>query len=438
MKVQNLVRKNIRLLQPYSCAREEYAGSEAIFLDANENPFDNGFNRYPDPYQRMVKKKLAAYKQVEESRLILGNGSDEIIDLLIRSLCQPREDNLIVFSPGYSMYEVCGAINDVEIRKINLQTDLQPDWKEVERQSDASTKLIFLCTPNNPLGNVIPLAEIEKICEKFTGLVVVDEAYIDFTEFPSALTLLRRHENLFVLQTLSKAWGMAGLRLGIGYGTPALIGILNRVKAPYNISVLTQRTVLDVLEQREEFQEKLRVIKKERERLFRAFVQLDIFRSVFPSEANFILVTLDDFRELYDFLVQQKMVVRLRNILPLVEGGLRISIGVPEENDRLLALLAEWKSEKRQKYVEEKNIIRRQGRDDITGTARRPTDRFSGKIRIYSGSYRSLEAACNGDGLSVCNGEQSGWIGNPGFPAGEFFTLATTDASDIGRRRGSF
>lgn len=219
MKVQNLVRKNIRLLQPYSCAREEYAGSEAIFLDANENPFDNGFNRYPDPYQRMVKKKLAAYKQVEESRLILGNGSDEIIDLLIRSLCQPREDNLIVFSPGYSMYEVCGAINDVEIRKINLRTDLQPDWKEVERQSDASTKLIFLCTPNNPLGNVIPLAEIEKICEKFTGLVVVDEAYIDFTEFPSVLTLLRRHENLFVLQTLSKAWGMAGLRLGIGYGT---------------------------------------------------------------------------------------------------------------------------------------------------------------------------------------------------------------------------
>lgn len=245
------------------------------------------------------------------------------------------------------MYEVCGAINDVEIRKINLQTDLQPDWREVERQSDASTKLIFLCTPNNPLGNVIPLAEIEKICEKFMGLVVVDEAYIDFTEFPSALTLLRRHENLFVLQTLSKAWGMAGLRLGIGYGTPALIGILNRVKAPYNISVLTQRTVLDVLEQREEFQEKLRVIKKERERLFRAFVQLDIFRSVFPSEANFILVTLDDFRELYDFLVQQKMVVRLRNIPPLVEGGLRISIGVPEENDRLLALLAEWKSEKK-------------------------------------------------------------------------------------------
>ena len=179
------------------------------------------------------------------------------------------------------------------------------------------------------------------------GLVVVDEAYIDFTEFPSALTLLRRHENLFVLQTLSKAWGMAGLRLGIGYGTPALIGILNRVKAPYNISVLTQRTVLDVLEQREEFQEKLRVIKKERERLFRAFAQLDIFRSVFPSEANFILVTLDDFRELYDFLVQQKMVVRLRNIPPLVEGGLRISIGVPEENDRLLALLAEWKSEKK-------------------------------------------------------------------------------------------
>lgn len=347
MNIQNLFRKNIRLLQPYSCAREEYAGQEAVFLDANENPFDNGFNRYPDPYQRAVKKKLAACKQVEESRLILGNGSDEIIDLLIRSLCQPGKDNIIVFSPAYSMYEVRAAINEVEIRKISLRTDWQPDWQEAERQSDDSTKLIFLCTPNNPLGNIIPLADIEKMCEKFRGLVVVDEAYIDFTESPSALTLLQRHENLFVLQTLSKAWGMAGLRLGIGYASAALIGVLNRVKAPYNIGILTQRTVVEVLEKQEEFREKLGIIKRERERLFRALGQLGIFRSVFPSEANFILVTSDDFRKLYNFLIQQKIIVRLRNIPPLVEGGLRISVGIPEENNRLLALLTEWKSRKR-------------------------------------------------------------------------------------------
>lgn len=347
MNIQNLFRKNIRLLQPYSCAREEYTGQEAVFLDANENPFDNGFNRYPDPYQRAVKKKLAACKQVEESRLILGNGSDEIIDLLIRSLCEPGKDNIIVFSPAYSMYEVSAAINEVEIRKISLCSDWQPDWQEAERQSDDSTKLIFLCTPNNPLGNIIPLADIEKMCEKFRGLVVVDEAYIDFTESPSALTLLQRYENLFVLQTLSKAWGMAGLRLGIGYASAALIGVLNRVKAPYNIGILTQRTVLEVLERQEEFKEKLGIIKRERERLFRALGQLGIFRSVFPSEANFILVTSDDFRKLYNFLIQQKVIVRLRNIPPLIEGGLRISVGIPEENNRLLALLTEWKLRKK-------------------------------------------------------------------------------------------
>ena len=347
MNIQKLIRKNIRLLQPYSCARQEYTGEEAIFLDANENPFDNGFNRYPDPFQRAVKEVLAKYKQVEESQIILGNGSDEIIDLLIRCFCQPGKDNVIVFSPGYSMYEVSAAINEVGVRKINLRADLQPDGEETEKQTDFFTKIIFLCTPNNPLGNIIPLKEIEKICGKFKGLVVVDEAYIDFADSPSALSLLGRYENLFVLQTLSKAWGMAGLRLGIGYGCPVLIEILNRVKAPYNVGILAQRTALDVLKKREEFDEKRMVIKTERERLFRAFSQLDLFESVYPSEANFILVTLADFRELYDFLLRRKIIVRQRNMPPLIRGGLRISVGIPEENDRLLTLLAEWKSVKR-------------------------------------------------------------------------------------------
>ena len=247
MEIEKLIRKNIWELQPYSCAREEYEGGQAILLDANENPFDTGVNRYPDPYQRELKKELARLKEVKVDHMILGNGSDELIDLLIRSFCEPAEDNIVVFSPGYAMYEVSAAINRVGVKKIDLTADLLPDWSELRRRVDDRTKLIFLCTPNNPTGKVIPYGQIERLCGEFQGMVIVDEAYIDFTDAPSAVHLLDKYRNVVVLQTLSKAWGMAGLRLGIGLADPEVVGILNRVKAPYNIGGLTQQTALALL-----------------------------------------------------------------------------------------------------------------------------------------------------------------------------------------------
>lgn len=342
MEIEFLIRKNIRELKPYRCARDEYEDMDAVFLDANESPFENGFNRYPDPYQRCLKFILADFKQVAAENVILGNGSDELIDLLIRSLCRPGIDNIIVFSPGYTMYEVCAAINDVEVRKINLTVNFLPDWRKVEQQRDCCTKIIFLCTPHNPVGNIIPLSDIENLCKVSDCMVVVDEAYIDFTDMPSAIGLLERYENLFVLQTLSKAWGMAGLRLGMGFANEKLIAVLNRVKPPYNIGVLAQQTAVRTLKDRDGFRNNVACIRRERERLLQAFLQSGIFEKVYPSEANFILVTSPQADELYRFLLRNGIVTRLRNIPPLLTGGIRITVGNREENDRLLGLLACW------------------------------------------------------------------------------------------------
>lgn len=344
MEINSLIRENIKKLQPYSCARDEYSGECATFLDANENPYDTGFNRYPDPYQRQLKAQLARIKGVGAEYMMLGNGSDEIIDILIRSVCEPAEDNIIVFSPGYSMYEVSAAINNVEVRKINLTPEFLPDWEEMWKQADAHTKIVFLCTPNNPTGKVIPIGQIREVCRNFGGLVLVDEAYIDFTEEMSAVKLLDEFPNVVVLQTLSKAWGMAGLRLGICFANQELIRVLNKVKAPYNISNLTQQTVMNVLEQYDEFESKLKAIKAQRERLSCALASTGLFERVYGSEANFILVTTPRFRELYDYLVANQVVVRLRNIAPLIEGGIRITVGTQAENDRLLVLLDEFRN----------------------------------------------------------------------------------------------
>lgn len=343
MEINDLIRENIKKLQPYSCARDEYNGESAIFLDANENPYDTGYNRYPDPHQRQLKAQLARIKGVPAENMMLGNGSDEIIDILIRSVCEPAEDNIIVFSPGYSMYEVSAAINHVEVRKIDLTTEFLPDWKEMWKQVDTHTKIVFLCTPNNPTGKVIPIGQIREACRNFGGLVLVDEAYIDFTDEMSAVKLLDEFPNVVVLQTLSKAWGMAGLRLGICFAGQDLIRVLNKVKAPYNISNLTQQTVMDILEKTDEFESKLSVIKAERDRLSRALAGSGLFEQVYDSEANFILVTTPRFRELYDYLVENQMVVRLRNIAPLIEGGVRITVGTQDENDRLLGLLDKFR-----------------------------------------------------------------------------------------------
>ena len=342
MEIEKLIRKNIWELQPYSCAREEYEGGQAILLDANENPFDTGVNRYPDPYQRELKKELARLKAVKVDHMILGNGSDELIDLLIRSFCEPAEDNIVVFSPGYAMYEVSAAINRVGVKKIDLTADLLPDWSELRRRVDDRTKLIFLCTPNNPTGKVIPYGQIERLCGEFQGMVIVDEAYIDFTDAPSAVHLLDKYRNVVVLQTLSKAWGMAGLRLGIGLADPEVVGILNRVKAPYNIGGLTQQTALALLRQYDLFQNRRTGIILERERLIRELRGLGIFRRVYDSEANFILVITEFCQKLYRYLIACRVVVRLRDIPPLIGGGIRITVGTREENDRLLEVLHKY------------------------------------------------------------------------------------------------
>lgn len=342
MKIDQLIRENIKNLQPYSCARDEYSGVSAVFLDANENPYDTGYNRYPDPHQRELKKVLSGLKGVPVENMVLGNGSDEIIDMLIRSVCEPAQDNIIVFSPGYSMYEVSAAINNVEVRKINLTPGFLPDWDEMWKQADERTKIVFLCTPNNPTGKVIPIGQIEAVCRDFGGLVLVDEAYIDFTDEKSAVELLEKYPNIVVLQTLSKAWGMAGLRLGICFVGVELAGVLNKVKSPYNISCLAQRTAMELLAQYDDFEAKLISVKTERERLRKAFEKMSLFEKVYPSEANFILVVTPRFRELYDYLVANEVVVRLRNIAPLIEGGIRITVGTKEENDCLLALLEEY------------------------------------------------------------------------------------------------
>ncbi|MDR3236648.1 MAG: histidinol-phosphate transaminase [Prevotellaceae bacterium] len=339
-----LIRKNILQLQPYVSARDEYQGEEAILLDANENPYDNGCNRYPDPRQKALKEKIAEIKGIDVRHMILGNGSDEIIDLLIRSTCRPNIDNIIVFSPGYSMYEVSAAVNEAEVRKINLTADFLPDTKALSLTRDAATKIIVLCSPNNPTGNITPLPLIADICRENPCLVVVDEAYIDFTDAPSALTLLDKYPNLVVLQTLSKSWGMAGLRLGVGYADKQLIDILNRVKAPYNISSLSQKTALSLLAGYDTFTHKIETLKRERTRLFKAFATLGIFTKIYPSEANFILVTTEKYRELYDFLITQKIVVRIRHIPPLIEYGIRISVGTEEENAQLLEALTTYKT----------------------------------------------------------------------------------------------
>lgn len=342
MEINQLIRENIKKLQPYSCARDEYSGASAVFLDANENPYDTGYNRYPDPHQRELKKVLSGLKGVAVENMVLGNGSDEIIDMLIRSVCEPGRDNIIVFSPGYSMYEVSAAINDVEVRKINLTPAFLPDWDEMWKQADERTKIVFLCTPNNPTGKVIPIGQIEAVCRDFNGLVLVDEAYIDFTEEASAVKLLARYPNVVVLQTLSKAWGMAGLRLGICFACKELTDVLNKVKSPYNISCLAQETAMDLLSQVDDFRGKLVAVKTERDRLMTAFEGMSLFGKVYASEANFILVISTQFKELYDYLVENRVVVRLRNIAPLIEGGIRITVGTKEENDRLLVLLEEY------------------------------------------------------------------------------------------------
>ena len=341
--LQELTRPNIWKLKPYSSARDEYKGYTAsVFLDANENPYNTPHNRYPDPMQCELKTLLSKIKKISPEHIFLGNGSDEAIDLVFRAFCEPGKDNVVAIDPTYGMYQVCADVNDVEYRKVLLDDDFQFSADKLLAATDEHTKLIFLCTPNNPTGKVIPYGQIERLCGEFQGMVIVDEAYIDFTDAPSAVHLLDKYRNVVVLQTLSKAWGMAGLGLGMGLADPEVVGILNRVKAPYNIGGLTQQTALALLRQYDLFQNRRTGIILERERLIRELRGLGIFRRVYDSEANFILVITEFCQKLYRYLIACRVVVRLRDIPPLIGGGIRITVGTREENDRLLEVLHKY------------------------------------------------------------------------------------------------
>jgi len=336
MQISSLVRKNILQLAPYSSARHEFVGSAEVYLDANENPYDTGFNRYPDPLQKAVKEKLGQIRKTTPENIFLGNGSDEAIDLLIRIFCEPRIDHILTLPPTYGMYKVSAAIADVKVKNILLTLDYQPNAEEILSISNEQSKLLFLCTPNNPTGNRFERKKVLELLDKFKGIVVIDEAYIDFSVEESYIQLLAKYPNLVVLQTFSKAWGMAAIRLGIAYASEEIIHYFNKVKPPYNVNILTQQAALKSLENYEQQQAWVKEILKEREKLIQTLSEFSFVEKIYPSDANFILIKVEKPNELYHYLVEKGIIVRNRSTVPLCEGGLRITIGTNVENERLL------------------------------------------------------------------------------------------------------
>lgn len=334
MDIRELYRPNIRSLAPYSTARDEYRGELGIFLDANENPYDNGCNRYPDPRQRELKRRLSEIKGVAPEKIFVGNGSDEPIDLAFRVFCEPRLHNAVSIAPTYGMYKVAAAINDVPMREVPLEPDFSLDERKLLAATDGDTRLLLLCSPNNPTGNCFPRAQIERIVRTFPGIVVLDEAYIDFADTPGLLGELDRFPNLIILQTLSKAWGMAGLRLGLAFASEEIAALFGRVKYPYNINTLTQRAVAESL--RRDISAQVAAIRAERSRLASALAACSCIGQVYPSEGNFLLVKTTAPDPLYRELVAAGVIVRNRSRIAGCEGCLRITVGRPEENDRML------------------------------------------------------------------------------------------------------
>lgn len=341
--LNEILRKNIANLKPYSSARDEFSGSASVFLDANENPYDTGYNRYPDPYQQEVKKRIAEIKDVEARQIFLGNGSDEPIDLLFRAFCNPGVDNVVAIEPSYGMYTVSAGINDVEVRKVLLTDHFELESSKVLEAADEKSKLIFLCSPNNPSGNLLSKKEIIRIVNHFDGLVVIDEAYIDFAPGESLLPLLCNHPNMVVLQTFSKAWGLAGIRLGMAFASPEIIAILNKIKYPYNINTLTQERVMQSLQNVEEKDAWVKTIIAERKKLIEELKKFQFVKEIYPSDANFLLVKMDGAREKFEYLMNEGVIVRDRSKVALCEGSLRITVGSPEENKELIKKLESLK-----------------------------------------------------------------------------------------------
>ncbi|MDR1714279.1 MAG: histidinol-phosphate transaminase [Prevotella sp.] len=339
MNLQQLVRKNVWNMKAYSSARDEFKGEASVFLDANENPLNDKYNRYPDPLQWALKEKISKVKDIQPEKIFLGNGSDEPIDLVIRIFCEPRIDNIVAIDPTYGMYQVCADVNDVEYRKVLLNSNFDLDAGTLLEKADENTKLIFLCSPNNPTGNLLNRREIEKVLNSFSGIVIVDEAYIDFASEKTWLNDLQKYPNLIVLQTFSKAWGLAAVRLGMAFASPEIIKLFNKVKYPYNVNILTQNFVngeLDKLELRKEW---IQILLKGRDYLNEELLKLPFVEKIYPTDSNFILVRVTDANGLYKHLADKGVIVRNRNSVSLCAGCLRITVGTDEENKILIETL---------------------------------------------------------------------------------------------------
>ncbi len=345
-ELDKLVRENIKALKPYSSARSEFSGTAKVFLDANENsfgsPLTKWYNRYPDPLQWELKKKIASIKNIAAENMLLGNGSDECIDLLIRAFCDPQKDNIIICPPTYGMYEVYAHINDVAVKEVPLLPGYQLNLEGIENAIGTNTKIIFLCSPNNPTGNSLEREDIEIVLNNFEGIVVIDEAYINYSRHRSFLAELKDYPNLVVMQTFSKAWGLAALRLGVNFASTAIIGVLNKIKPPYNINQATQELALKALDNLEDVNTMIRETVREREALVKELVQLPGVQKVYPSDANFVLVKIDNATAVYNYLKEKGIIVRNRSSVILCEDSLRITVGTPEQNKQLVQTLKEY------------------------------------------------------------------------------------------------
>jgi len=336
MDIQKLLRTNISKLQPYSCARDEFKGEASVYLDANENPYNAPFNRYPDPLQWKVKEQISKIKNIPVENIFLGNGSDEPIDLLFRAFCEPRIDNVVAIEPTYGMYKVCSGINDVEYRKVLLDDNFQFLADDLLLATNLYTKIIWLCSPNNPTGNCLNRTEIVSLLNAFEGIVVLDEAYIDFASENSFSEFLSLYPNLVILQTFSKAWGSAAIRLGMAFASVEIIAVLNKIKYPYNINILTQKQALQTIQDAGQVKKWVEILLAERTVLVNALQKLPIVEHIYPTDANFVLVKVSDANAIYNYLVNKSIIVRNRNTVSLCMGCLRITVGTPEENRILI------------------------------------------------------------------------------------------------------
>jgi histidinol-phosphate aminotransferase len=343
MELNKLIRPNILALKPYSCARDEFKGEASVYLDANENPMNAPYNRYPDPLQWNLKEKIAKLKKVDVKQIMLGNGSDEPIDLVVRIFCEPKVDNIVAMDPSYGMYQVCADVNNVEYRKVLLNEDYTLDANRILKAIDANTKIIFLCSPNNPTGNLMNRSEMLKIINGFSGIVVIDEAYVDFSSEKSWIEDLDNYPNIIVLQTFSKAWGLASVRCGMAFASAEIIRYFNKVKYPYNLNILTQNFVSEHLDNEVRKNEWVKMLLEQRTVLSNALQSLPYVEKIYPTDANFLLVKVPDANAVYQYLVNQGIIVRNRNTVSLCLGCLRITVGIKEENEILINELKRYK-----------------------------------------------------------------------------------------------